>query len=156
MNILESKFIHHTFYGLSFFIVVSVFTMPISLVEKGIHTFSWIYLVLAYAYFFDGNPPKCLRVKSFIDAFEKETEFLDDFILLTQETLNLMRKIQLHEDFRIVNQSIEELNQRYKALKRLTPPIRYQEKYDGIMREIDGFLDGLLEGDYYLVQTQTK
>ncbi len=158
MKLTVSRLTHAVFYSCSLFIVVAVWTMPISIGEKVIHSFAWIYLALAYAYFFDEKPPRFMRVELLYGAATEEynNAYLDELLGLSQYSLSLMRKIQLHEDHKVVNQCIEELNQQYWELQRLSPPQQYHERHQEILSDIDGFLKGLQEETYYLVQGQTK
>lgn len=130
--------------------------MPIPVGEKVILSFAWVYLVLVYAYFFDENPPKFLRVELLYDKDVYDREYLDQLLGVSQQSLSLMRKIQLHEDYRVVNQGIEELNEKYFELQRLSPPRKYLEKHREILNDIAGFLEGLNEGNYHLVHSQTR
>lgn len=156
MKLSISQLVHMVFYGISIFIIIAVCTMPISIGDKVIHTFAWVYLVLIYAYFFDENPPKFLRIELLYDKDLYDKEYLDKLLGISHQSLSLMRKIQLHEDYRVVNNSIEELRQKYLELKRLSPPSKYVEKHDEILNDIDGFLEGLKEGDYRLAHSQTQ
>jgi hypothetical protein len=158
MKLTVSQITHTVFYACCLFIVVAVCTMPVSIEEKVIHSFAWIYLVLAYAYFFDEKPPKFLQVELLYGTATEDynKEYLDELLGVSQHSLSLMRKIQFHEDYRIVNRSIEELNQRYSQLKRLSPPQKHSARHQEILNDINGFLEGLSEGDYYLVHSRTK
>lgn len=156
MKLSLSQLSHTVFYAASLFIIVAVLTMPISIGDKIIHSFAWIYLVLAYAYFFDEAPPKFLRIELLYDKDLYDREYLDQLLGVSQQSLSLMRKIQLHEDYRVVNRSIEELQERYFELKRLSPPNKYSEKHYEILEDISCFLEGLKDGDYRLVHSQAQ
>lgn len=158
MKLTLSRIVHLFYYALSLFIVVAVCTIPISIGDKVIHSFAQIYLVLIYAYFFDESPPKFLRVEYLYGVATEEynKDYLNDLLGLCQYSLSLMRKIQLHEDYAVVNQSILELTKKYVELKRLTPPKDYMERHLAILEDIQGFLEGVKEGDYYIAQGKTN
>lgn len=145
------RVINNIYYLSCLFTIFAVSTMPIPLIDKGIHTFAWIYLLMVYAYFFDDRPPKLLNVRDMLDLTDKENEFLEKLLNVSHVSLSLMRKIQLHEDWRVVNQSISELDEYYRELRRLSPPPKYRQRHEEILRDIDGFLEGLKESDFYLV-----
>lgn len=152
MKLTLNRSLHLIFYLTSLFIIVSVLTMQLEVWEKIIHSFAWIYLVLLYAYFFDENPPKFLRVELLYGTATEEyhNEFFEELLALSQYSLSLMRKIQLHEDYREVNRSILELEKKYHEIKRMNPPEKYADRHRAIMEDIRGFLDGLKDGDYYI------
>lgn len=152
MKATVERAIHVVYYLTSLFIVVTVLTFSIPLGEKMIHTFAWIYLVLLYAYFFDENPPKFLRVELLYGAAKEEyyNEFFDELLALSHTSLSLMRKIQLHTDYQEVNRSIYELEEKYRQIKRLTPPPKYEDRHQAILDDIYGFLEGLKDGDYHI------
>src|SRR5690625_4709021 len=148
-----NKLTHLLFYATSLLIMVIVLTMPISAGEKSVHTFAWICLVLLYAYFFDENPPKFLRVECLYGTAKEEynREYTDRLLSLSQYGLSLMRKIQINESHRVVNRSIEELKRCHKELKKLSPPEAYNQKHQAILNDVEEFLDSLEDGDYNLV-----
>jgi|HigsolmetaAR206D_1030411.scaffolds.fasta_scaffold00003_99 hypothetical protein len=152
MKLTLNRYLHLIFYLTSLFIIVSVLLMPLEAWEKVIHSFAWIYLVLLYAYFFDENPPKFLRVELLYGTATEEyyNEFFEKLLSLSQYSLSLMRKIQLHEDYQEVNQSISELEQKYHEIKQLNPPAKYADRHQAIVEDIRVFLDGLKDGDYYI------
>lgn len=158
MKAILERTIHTVFYLTSLFIVVTVLTFSISVEEKIIHTFAWVYLVLLYAYFFDENPPKFLRVELLYGTAKEEyyNEFFEELLSLSHASLSLMRKIQLHSDYQEVNRSIYELEQKYHQIRRLTPPPKYAERHQAILDDIQGFLEGLKDGNYHINSYQTK
>lgn len=153
-----SRLVHLFFYSLCIFILISVCTMPITIGEKFINSFAWIYFILSYAYFFDENPPRVFRVENLYgtDKEEKYRDYMNELIGISQHSLSLMRKIQLHEDYSTVNKSIIELNERYVELKQLNPPRFYLEKHHAVLEDIKGFLTSLSDGDYHLVSNKTE
>lgn len=152
-----NRLLHAAFYLAVLFIATMVLTMPITIEEKIVHTFAWVYLVLAYAYFFDENPPKFLRVEYLYGTAKNEyhKDYVDELVMLSQHSLSLMRKIQMNEDYRIVNKSISELEQRYRQLKKLSPPTDYHDSHLAILQDVEGFLKGLEQGNYHLIHGQT-
>lgn len=152
-----NRSLHYIFYLTSLFIMVSVLAMPLTWEEKVIHTFAWVYLVLLYAYFFDENPPKICRVELLYGTATEEyyREFIEELLTTSQYALSLMRKIQLHEDYKEVNKSIHELEKQFHLLKRMNPPTKYQDRHQAILEDVQSFLDGLKDGDYYIGSHQT-
>lgn len=149
-----NRCLHIAFYVVTMFIVIAVLFMPLSIAEKIVHTYAWLYIVWVYAYFFDEKPPKIFRIEYLYGTAKKEyhKEYVERVIILSQHSLALMRKIQMNEDYQVVNQSISDLERRYKQLMRLIPPDTYHESHLSIVQDVKAFLDSLENGDYYLVQ----
>lgn len=151
MSHVFSRMIHVCFYTLSLFIIVSICIIPISIGEKIIHSFAWIYLTLTYAYFFDESPPKILRIEYLYGASNDESSknaYLDKLLSVSQESLSLMRKIQLHQDYQVVNHSISELKRKQAELKKMTPPKVYTNRHREILEDVQEFLSAVSKGDY--------
>lgn len=158
MKFAIMRIIHLTIYTICFFIPVFVFTLQIPLAEKFIHAFAWCYISIAYAYFCDKNPPRFLQIENLygVASQEKDKEYLDELLGLSHSALSLMRQIQLHQDYDVVNKSIEELKGKYNQLKKLSPPHYYKQRHHEILFDIKEFLTGLDEGNYYLPYQNSK
>lgn len=142
-----SRIFHTLFYLSCLFLLFFVLKMPISIIDKGIYVFTWFYIIVVYSYFVDQNS-KIFNIKSWLDKKDEENEFLEELLNISLDSFSLMRRIQLHKDKNIVNESIQELYKRNYQLKQLTPPTKYKEKYQEILLDVDMFLEEIKEGNH--------
>lgn len=143
----KGKVISRVIYVSYIVISVAIWFTNIPLYEVLFRFWVVTYLVLLFNLFFDETPPKVLNINNWLNSQEADIyyeEYMSNILTILDITMKSIKVIERKDGNCVYEEeckhNLEVVRVSYERLKRVKVPKKYKQSQEGILRDIENFI----------------